>query len=299
MQATAHAELYAPPEIDRAKYIADAVGQARKHRWAWRSYQVAEEGGRILGVVGTMHQWIIALYVDGASRSRGVGSALLAAAEARLLKEGFGEVRLSVAREQTPVHEFYQRRGWRLQPLEEASADHNWGIPLIQMTKRIAEIDPHRHKVAGIRLKAQLILAALALIALSLYGLHAGGAMTGIQAVLAGIVLGICAGSYVVQLDGVNFTSSGVRIRVAAVAGSHVVLLVAIFSLAALGLHATGVAAPRALATGIPEVPKVWVIDRRSEQMGVILIGLSCIAADQIARHGLNWLWRRYSWLLA
>ncbi|MGP8035263.1 MAG: N-acetyltransferase family protein [Steroidobacteraceae bacterium] len=60
----------------------------------------------------THHGELCALYVDPDQFGRGVGSALLAAACARLLEEGFGHLVLWVLAGNRPAQYFYQRNGW-------------------------------------------------------------------------------------------------------------------------------------------------------------------------------------------
>src|SRR5262245_61974076 len=77
LQWNAHAALYAPAHVDRAAYVAENIATSLKQSWPWRLALVAEESGRILGVVKTAGSSVLALYVDASQHGRGIGSALL------------------------------------------------------------------------------------------------------------------------------------------------------------------------------------------------------------------------------
>lgn len=146
LQARAHAEIYAPPSIDLEAYVAAAVAKARRLRWIWRTYQVAEIHQRIVGSVQIVLRAVNALYVEREWRSIGIGSALLTAAEGTLRAKGVSRARLRVARDHAPAVAFYERRGWRL---GQQTKDPTWGLPLVEMTKQFEEPILSRHGFPG------------------------------------------------------------------------------------------------------------------------------------------------------
>lgn len=83
---------------------------------------VAEDVGRIIGFAGMMLKWVyvedaprgevLALVVDPAARGRGVGAALMAAAEAWLRDHGVRAVHLTTALHREGAHRFYERIGY-------------------------------------------------------------------------------------------------------------------------------------------------------------------------------------------
>ena len=83
--------------------------------WAGRRRLGLVSGGPLRNEPSAAGGEVYAIYVDPEHCGRGVGSALLAAAEARLARGGFSRAALWVfARNQT-ARRFYERRGWRLE----------------------------------------------------------------------------------------------------------------------------------------------------------------------------------------
>ena len=82
---------------------------------------VGEEGGRVLGSVMAGYDghrgWINYLAVDPAWRRRGLGRALMDAAEERLLALGCAKVNLQVRDENETARGFYEAIGYRLEPI--------------------------------------------------------------------------------------------------------------------------------------------------------------------------------------
>jgi len=86
-----------------------------------RAY-VAEQAGRVVGVIGLMafpafhrdgfHGYITALVVDQGHRGEGAGRALLDAAEAWFAERGVKRVNLTTALHREDAHEFYEKRGY-------------------------------------------------------------------------------------------------------------------------------------------------------------------------------------------
>ena len=86
-----------------------------------RAY-VAEQDGRMLGIVGVMvfpafhrdglHGYITALVVDEAARGAGVGGALLKVAEGWFAERGVKRVNLTTALHREDAHAFYEKHGY-------------------------------------------------------------------------------------------------------------------------------------------------------------------------------------------
>ena len=79
-------------------------------------FLVAEDGGRLVGTVmggfDGRRGMVYHLAVDAGYRTRGVGSQLMEALEARLRRKGCLRCYLLVTRDNQAAIEFYQRRGW-------------------------------------------------------------------------------------------------------------------------------------------------------------------------------------------
>jgi GNAT superfamily N-acetyltransferase len=83
---------------------------------------VAEQDGRVTGMVGLMafpafhrdglHGYVTALVVHEAERGGGVGTALMAAAEAWFVEQGARRVSLTTALHREDSHVFYEKRGY-------------------------------------------------------------------------------------------------------------------------------------------------------------------------------------------
>jgi len=298
LQATVHAELYAPPKLDREKFVSDSLARARKNRHRWRGYLVAEESGRILGVTQPLYDHVVALYVDAAHRGRGVGAALLAAAEARLRADGVGLAWLHVADGFPAIQGFYERRGWRIE--SNAEKDHpvssDWGLTLLSMTKQVGEIDRLRHRVSEFVLKAAFILIAFGAIALVLRGLHAVGAIDTAEAIAGGGVLGILAAHFIGQLKSFNFAARRSRWHAAVLAGGYVTLAVASFLLVVMAWQATGLLAPDGVK--LPGLAGIEIHNLTRARARALFIIVLAAAAALFGRRATDWLWRRYWWLL-
>lgn len=98
---------------------------ARMEYWQadpWSEVMVAEAGGAVAGVAA-LHAFpmfdrtgrrgrLLVLAVDGDVRGRGVGTALLEAAEDRARRFGCRDMELSSSRYRTGAHRFYERLGY-------------------------------------------------------------------------------------------------------------------------------------------------------------------------------------------
>lgn len=96
-------EAHMPVVGDREALLQDLLpGQA------W----LAERDGQIAGVIGLADGEVKVLYVDPPHQGRGVGSALLAHAEAQLRAGGHVRATLWAFRDNVDGRAFYERRGW-------------------------------------------------------------------------------------------------------------------------------------------------------------------------------------------
>ena len=77
---------------------------------------------------------LMAVYVDPAAQGAGVGRALMAAAEQRLRAAGFGSAVLWVFAANGLARDFYERRGWTLEPAGVIQAQHGseWWAPAVR-----------------------------------------------------------------------------------------------------------------------------------------------------------------------
>jgi GNAT superfamily N-acetyltransferase len=74
---------------------------------------VAEVDGRILGFAAIEGSEIDQLYVAAEARGTGLASALLAAAEAELVRRGVRDAVIQCSQGNDRAHRFYARSGWR------------------------------------------------------------------------------------------------------------------------------------------------------------------------------------------
>jgi hypothetical protein len=220
---------------------------------------------------------------------------LLAAAEARLRRNGIGTADLNVARGHDAILAFYERRGW--QPsAEEPPPDPAWGLRLITMTKQLASIDPRLNRISGWLLKAVLCLAAAAVIFLAQWGLHGTGALNDGEAVAAGFALAVLVLYYTPRLQCENYTVWRNWLGVAAASFLHVAVLVAAFAAGALALQASGLFAPELLDTGFVTIETT---SRHIQLVRLSVLLILCFAAGKAASRAVGLVWRRYAWLFA
>ncbi len=100
----------------------------------WRCGVVAEVDGLIAGVVVADDDWVENLWVASAYRMRGIGGALLAAAERQIAARGYAEARLRVVADNLDARRFYAAHGWA----ETVSYPHEkWGFLMLEMAKRL------------------------------------------------------------------------------------------------------------------------------------------------------------------
>jgi ribosomal protein S18 acetylase RimI-like enzyme len=92
---------------------------ARKRARRDGLFWVATRGGHVAGAVMAgwdgHRGWIYHLAVDPAERRRGIGRALLAAAERELRRRGCPKINLQVLGSNRDVVAFYERLGWQIE----------------------------------------------------------------------------------------------------------------------------------------------------------------------------------------
>ncbi len=101
----------------------------------WARGLVAEQAGRVIGVVVADDDWIENLWVARAARSRGVGSRLLAAGEGQIAARGHALAHLRVVAENENARRFYATHGWA----ETTPYPHErWGFAMLDLVKPLS-----------------------------------------------------------------------------------------------------------------------------------------------------------------
>jgi ribosomal protein S18 acetylase RimI-like enzyme len=101
----------------------------------WEKALVAEQRGRLVGVVVAADDWIEDLWVARDQRGRGLGSRLLAAGERRIAAEGHAVAHLRVAADNERARRFYAARGWSE---TDAYPHERWGFMMLDLIKPLA-----------------------------------------------------------------------------------------------------------------------------------------------------------------
>jgi GNAT superfamily N-acetyltransferase len=121
-------------EVVREVYVDLLPEDAPRPNANWRCGLVAEIDGVIAGVVVAVDDWVEDLWVARAYRRRGIGGALLAAAERQIAEHDHAEAWLRVVADNRDARRFYGARGW----VERSSYPHEkWGFSMIEMTKAL------------------------------------------------------------------------------------------------------------------------------------------------------------------
>ncbi len=98
----------------------------------WSLALVAQAGPELAGMTLTHGEWVSDLWVLGRFRGIGVGSALLAAAEAEINRRGHRTGRLRLIESNRKALRFYEGRGW----LARRSYPHeDLPVTMIEMAK--------------------------------------------------------------------------------------------------------------------------------------------------------------------
>jgi GNAT superfamily N-acetyltransferase len=122
-------------EVVREVYGGLLPEEAPRPDAQWRCGRVAEIDGLIAGVVVAIDDWVEDLWVARAYRRRGIGGALLAAAERQIAARDHAEAWLRVVAANRDARRFYGARGW----VERASYPHEkWDFSMIEMAKALA-----------------------------------------------------------------------------------------------------------------------------------------------------------------
>lgn len=101
----------------------------------WERSLVAVEGCRLVGVALTEGDRVEDLWIEAAARRRGLGTALLAAAEREIAARGHPQARLRLIAENRAARTFYEARGWRAHRI---TPHEGCGWPMLEMTKALA-----------------------------------------------------------------------------------------------------------------------------------------------------------------
>ncbi len=110
-------------QLDQACYPPEIAYSRREMKWYLRlpgaDCLVAEGDAGIIGFILTAHEGnlghIITLDVAATQRRRGIGTSLLAAAEARMFEAGVRRVSLETATDNAAAIAFWKKHGYRTQ----------------------------------------------------------------------------------------------------------------------------------------------------------------------------------------
>ena len=107
-------------------------GDVPRPEGKWARSLIAEERGRIVGVVVADDDWIEDLWVARDHRRRGVGSQLLTAGERQIAARGYAVAHLRVVADNQRARRFYAAHGWT----EIAAYPHErWGFGMLDLIK--------------------------------------------------------------------------------------------------------------------------------------------------------------------
>ena len=105
----------------------------------WMQALVAEQDGRIVGVIVADDDWIEDLWVAAPDRGRGIGSRLLTAGERQIGARGHTMAHLRVVAENERARRFYKVHGWA----ETSPYPHEkWGFDMLDLIKRLPRAAP-------------------------------------------------------------------------------------------------------------------------------------------------------------
>jgi len=234
-----HTELYAPPSLDAAIYIADMRPRALQGRWRSRGIHVAEAGGRIVGYVHVFYDLVNALYVGREVRGRGVGGALLAVAEQQLRRKGVAQARLRVARDREEIVRFYSKHGWRAG--KDLGTEKEWDIKLQEMKKQLCEQNRLVLTVQWLGFKLALTAAAFMILLLFGVGLHYGAQLPGGMIAMALLLSALVIGIIILRLRRLNLGIYRSCLVGLTVVGSYLLTFMVGAGLGGLALNLVGI----------------------------------------------------------
>lgn len=136
-------------EIEAIKaLVREVVEETYGHLWEvppynldqddWSHALVAVVGAGLAGVVLTQDAFISDLWVRRSFRSKGVGAALLAGAEAEIAARGHRHASLHVIETNQRAVRFYNRHGWRM---EKRLPHQTLPVGLLELTKALAPLN--------------------------------------------------------------------------------------------------------------------------------------------------------------
>lgn len=234
-----HTQLYAPPSLDVAEYVAEQRQRSRPGSWRNRGIHVAEIAGRIVGYVEIVYDLVNALYVVQQMRGRGIGAALLDVAERELQTKGVSMARLRVASERAEIVGFYAKHGWLVG--KEAGIDKPWDIKLQEMTKQLVQEDPFAPTVLWPVFKLGLALLALSLLVLFGMGLHYAIHLPAGMIAIALLFVGILIGRQILQTPKLNLKLTRSCLVGLTNVGCHLLMFMAGAGVAGLALSLIGI----------------------------------------------------------
>jgi ribosomal protein S18 acetylase RimI-like enzyme len=119
-------------EVGREVYGHLFQGDVPRPEGNWAQSLVAEERGRIVGVVVADDGWIEDLWIARDHRRRGLGSRLLSAGERQIAAGGHAVAHLRVVADNQRARRFYAAHGWT----EIAAYPHErWGFGMLDLIK--------------------------------------------------------------------------------------------------------------------------------------------------------------------
>jgi ribosomal protein S18 acetylase RimI-like enzyme len=110
-------QMAARDEDERVARWRERMDSTEIATWVW------DQDGYVAGFASAGGGELWALYIDPAAQNAGVGSALLAHAEAAMKAEGASEATLWVFSANEHGRRFYEGRGWSLVPGSEEQGD--------------------------------------------------------------------------------------------------------------------------------------------------------------------------------
>jgi len=98
----------------------------------WKSALLAMDGTAVVGIARSKGSWLTDLWIAKDWRGRGVGRALLKAAENRMRRRGVRVARLRTPQKNSPAIAFYRGRGWCIEKLVLHETRLDFGVVFIK-----------------------------------------------------------------------------------------------------------------------------------------------------------------------